>query len=103
MRRLLPCGRAAARLYISILFLTVPLLAARVEIREGHFYVDDNVFYVKAFAYGPGRPHKDRATSYTDTNRRWTEKDFARIKAAHFNTLRTWEPLEPEDLALAQK
>ena len=74
-----------------------------MDIREGRFYVDDKPFYVRAIAYGPWRPHQMPGTSYTDTNRHWTEKDFARIKAAHFNTLRTWEPLEPEDLALAQQ
>ncbi len=29
--------------------------------------------------------------------------DFARMKAAHFNTIRTWEALDPEELALAKE
>ena len=91
------------RFWGLFLLITVPVCAARVDIREGRFYVDDKPFYVRAIAYGPWRPHQMPGTSYTDTNRRWTEKDFARIKAAHFNTIRTWEPLEPEDLALARQ
>jgi len=49
------------------------------------------------------RPHQRPGVSYVDTNRRWTAMDFERIKAAHFNTVRTWDALAPEELALAQK
>ena len=53
--------------------------------------------------YAPWRPHQHPGISYTDTNRHWTELDFERIKAAHFNTIRTWDALDPEELALAKK
>jgi hypothetical protein len=80
-----------------------PSYAARVEIKDGHFYVDGQPFYVKAIAYGPWRPHQRPGTSYAGTNHRWTNMDFARIKAAHFNTVRTWEPLTTEELLLAKQ
>src|SRR5262249_41545833 len=41
--------------------------------------------------------------SYAQTNKRLIEMDFKRIKAAHFNTLRTWDALEPSELELAKK
>ena len=87
---------------IIFLFLAVPVFAAHVDIREGRFYVDGRPFYVKAVAYGPWRPHQMPGTSYTDTDRSWMQNDFARIKAAHFNTIRTWEALDTEELALAR-
>jgi len=46
---------------------------------------------------------KSPASPTRRTNRRWTELDFRRIKAAHFNTIRTWDALAPEELALAKK
>ena len=90
---------------IFSLFLLLPALsqAARVEIREGRFYVDNEPFYVRAVGYAPWRPHQHPGISYTGTNRRWTKMDFQRMKAAHFNTVRTWDALDPEDLALAKR
>lgn len=86
---------------LFLLFAAMPAFAAHVEIREGRFFVDDKPFYVKAVAYGPWRPHQAPGTSYTDTDRAWMDHDFARIEAAHFNTIRTWEALDAEALALA--
>ena len=77
--------------------------AARSEIRNGQFYVDGEPFYVAGVGYYSLRPHQQPGVSYAETNKRWTEMDFKRIKAAHFNTIRTWDALEPSELALAQK
>ena len=87
------------------LFLLLPSLlhASRVEIRDGRFYVDGEPFYVRAVGYAPWRPHQRPGVSYTDTNRPWTKMDFERMKAAHFNTIRTWDALDPEELALAKE
>jgi hypothetical protein len=74
-----------------------------VEIRDGRFYVDGSPFYIRGIGYAPWRPHQHPGVSYTSTNRRWTKMDFERMKAAHFNTVRTWDALEPEDLALAKE
>ena len=75
----------------------------RVEIRDGRFFVDGSPFYVRGVGYAPWRPHQHPGVSYTGTNHRWTKMDFERMKAAHFNTVRTWDALEPEDLALAKE
>src|SRR4029077_8016549 len=85
-----------------VLRFAFPLSAARVEIREGRFYVDGEPFYVRGVGYAPWRPHQHPGVSYTDTNRRWTKMDFERMKAAHFNTIRTWDALDAEELALAK-
>jgi hypothetical protein len=77
--------------------------AQRSEIRNGHFYVDGELFYVRGIGYAPWRPHQHPGLSYVDTNRRWTEMDLERIKAAHFNTVRTWDALDPDVLSMAQK
>jgi hypothetical protein len=77
--------------------------AARSEIRNGQFYVDGEPFYVVGVGYNSLRPHQQPGVSYAETNKRWTEMDFKRIKAAHFNTIRTWDALEPSELALAKK
>lgn len=89
-------------LLLSLTTYHLPLEAARVEIREGRFYVDGEPFFVRGVGYAPWRPHQRPGVSYTDTNRRWTKMDFERIKAAHFNTVRTWDALDPEDLTLAK-
>jgi len=98
-------GRMRARIALGFLLsLAMPLFASsRSEIRDGRWYVDGEPFYIKAVGYAPWRPHQHPGISYTDTNRHWTELDFERIKAAHFNTVRTWDALDPEELALAKK
>jgi hypothetical protein len=90
---------------MSIVLLLIVSLshAARVEIREGRFYVDGSPFYVRGVGYAPWRPHQHPGMSYTGTNHRWTKMDFERMKAAHFNTVRTWDALESEDLFLAKE
>jgi hypothetical protein len=77
--------------------------AGRVEIRNGQFYVDGEPFYVVGVGYNSLRPHQNPGVSYAETNRHWTDLDFRRIKAAHFNTVRTWDALAPDELALAKK
>src|SRR5437879_10619191 len=77
--------------------------AARVEIRDGRFYVDGEPFWIRGVGYAPWRPHQHPGMSYAGTNYRWTKMDFERIKAAHFNTVRTWETLAPEELELAKQ
>src|SRR5258706_4472905 len=90
------------KLVAGLSFMAIPLLATRVEIRGGRFYVDNEPFYVRGVGYAPWRPHQHPGVSYTNTNRRWTQMDFERMKAAHFNTVRTWDALDPEELALAK-
>src|SRR5690242_16750599 len=90
--------------FIPLITYHVPhLFAARSEIRNGQFYVDGEPFYVVGVGYYSLRPHQQPGVSYAQTNRRWMEMDFKRIKAAHFNTVRTWDALEPSELELAKK
>jgi hypothetical protein len=90
-------------LWFLIFGICAPVRAARVEIRDGQFRVDGEPFYVVGVGYNSLRPHQKPGTSYAQTNARWMEMDFRRIKAAHFNTIRTWDALEPSELALAKK
>ncbi len=87
---------------LLLLGLATPLFASRVQIKEGRFYVDGEPFYVRAVGYAPWRPHQHPGISYADTNWNWTQMDFERIKAAHFNTIRTWNALDPDVLSLAK-
>ncbi len=77
--------------------------ASRVEIHEGQFYVDGEPFHVKAVGYNSLRPHQRPGATYTGVNYKWMDADFERIKAAHFNTIRTWDALAPGELELAKK
>jgi hypothetical protein len=91
------------RLSLLLLLITSSAFAtSRVEIRDGRFYVDGQPFYIRGVGYAPWRPHQKPGVSYTATNYRWTKMDFERMKAANFNTVRTWDALEAEDLALAK-
>ena len=87
----------------SFYLLPCALSAARVEIRNSQFYVDGEPFYVVGVGYNSLRPHQSPGVSYAETNRHWTDLDFRRIKAAHFNTIRTWDDLAPSELALANR
>lgn len=77
--------------------------ASRVEIRNKQFYVDGEPFYVRAVGYSGLRPHQRPDASYTSVNHTLIENDFARIRAAHFNTLRSFDALSREELEMAQK
>lgn len=99
-------GCLTVLLFTTVNFITVNgqlAQAARTEIRDGRFYVDNEPFYIRGVGYAPWRPHQHPGVSYTDTNRHWTEDDFERMKTAHFNTVRSWDALDPEELELAGK
>ena len=75
--------------------------ARRVEIRGEWLYVDGEPFLVKGIGYSPYRPGQ---VPWKDTvDPAVMERDFERIAAAGFNTLRTWAPLGDEALALAKR
>ncbi len=75
--------------------------ARRVDVRGEWFYVDGEAFLIKGIGYSPYRPGqvpwKDRVDPAV------MERDFQQIAAAGFNTIRTWSPLSPEALALADR
>ncbi|MBI4597240.1 MAG: hypothetical protein HY737_02420 [Candidatus Omnitrophica bacterium] len=73
----------------------------RVDIRGDWFYVDGEPFLVKGVGYAPVRPGQVPWSASPDL--RLMDRDFQRIAAAGFNTIRTWRPLPPEALELADQ
>jgi beta-glucuronidase len=78
-----------------------PGTRSRVEVRGEWLYVGGEPFLVKGIGYSPYRPGqvpwRDRLDPAV------VERDFQRIAAAGFNTIRTWSPLPPEILTLADR
>lgn len=76
-------------------------IPARCEVRDGWLYRGGEKFLVKGVGYDPARPGElpwARERSHT-----LLDDDFAAIRAAGFNTLRTWEPLTLAELDAAQQ
>ena len=73
--------------------------AGGVEVRGEQLYVDGERFLVKGVGYAPYRP--GQTPWNTTVSLETLAGDFARIRQAGFNTIRTWRPLSPEALALA--
>jgi len=103
-------GKIGWKLLLSLTcFLPIGLQAAEesiesppsVEIRGNWFYVDGEKFLIKGIGYSPWRPHELPWKDPIPQKR--MRHDFERIRAAGFNTLRTWTPLSPEALQLARQ
>ncbi len=75
--------------------------SSRIELRGEWFYVDGEPFLIKGIGYSPSRPGQVPWKSEQDLA--VMERDFQRITAAGFNTIRTWSPLAPEALSLAER
>jgi hypothetical protein len=73
----------------------------KVALRDGLFYVDGAPLFIKAVGWDPARPGELPWTRHFDTA--IVDSDFARMAQAGFNTIRSWAPLRPEELALAAK
>lgn len=73
----------------------------RIEIRGEWFYVNGEAFLVKGVGYSPSRPGQLPWTSTLSPD--VMAEDFAKIREAGFNTIRTWAPLSREQLALARQ
>ena len=72
--------------------------ARNVDVKDGMFYADGEPLVVRAVGWDPVRPGElpwERAFRRDEL-----ADDLARIKAAGFNTVRTWAALSPEELAL---
>ncbi len=78
-------------------------LSSQTErIRDGHFYVDGQRFFVKGIGYETHtRPGQVPWVYRFD--RALVELDLQRIKTAGFNTIRTWGALSEEELKLVQQ
>ena len=75
--------------------------AFRVELRGEWLYVDGEPFLVKGVGYSPSRP--GQLPWIHPVSLEAMASDFAKIREAGFNTLRTWAPFSPEQLALAKR
>jgi exo-beta-1,3-glucanase (GH17 family) len=78
-----------------------PSAQSRFEVRGGWIYRDGEKFLVKGVGWDPTRPGE-----LPWTRRRapeLIEEDFARIRAARFNTIRSWEVLSAVELAAAER
>jgi hypothetical protein len=71
----------------------------RVSVQGDWIYVDGERFFVKGVGYSPGYPQElPWKRTYNEPRLR---KDFEMIKAAGFNTIRTWSPMTPQEIDLA--
>ncbi|HBH97889.1 MAG TPA: hypothetical protein DDX89_08975 [Candidatus Omnitrophica bacterium] len=70
-----------------------------MEIRGEWILVDGEPFLVKGVGYSPYRPGQRPPKSPVSLE--VMASDFQRIREGGFNTIRTWAPLSPEQLALA--
>ena len=72
-----------------------------LAVRDGWFWVDGERFFVASVGWDSVRPGElpwERTFRPAEL-----EQDLARIRAAGFNTVRTWAPLGPEELALVAR
>ncbi len=100
---------AALGVYVGLIFalawryalLPETTRGARVEVRDGWLYRDGEKLLLKAVGYDPARPGE--LPWARERSRALLDDDFARIRAAGFNTIRTWEPLTREDLSTARR
>ncbi len=96
-----------------LLFLFIGLLAPNfseaatvtfndgIELRGDKIYLNGEEFFIFAVGYAPWRPGQWPGKDKVDLA--LVEEDFRRIKDAGFNAIRTWDALQPEELALAEK
>lgn len=73
----------------------------RADIRGAWFYRNDEKYLIKAVGYDPTRPGELPWTRKQPAS--LVDSDFARIRAAGFNTIRTWEVLSRDDLDAAAR
>ena len=73
----------------------------RIEIRGDWFFRNGEKFLVKGVGYDPTRPGELPWARHHSSA--LLESDFARIRAAGFNTIRTWEALSRDELDEAQR
>ena len=91
----------ALTIFLLFLLISSSASAADFEIRGDKFYLKGQPFFINAVGYAPWRPGQWPGTDSVSIG--VIDYDFNLIKKAGFNTIRTWEALEPEELKLAQK
>jgi hypothetical protein len=89
-------------LFLAFLTLCPPLsAAAETSLRDGRFFVDGKPFFVTGIGYEAGSRPGELPWSRPFAPAMW-KRDLPKLRAAGFNTLRTWSPLKDEELALVQ-
>ncbi|MBN2143066.1 MAG: hypothetical protein JW774_00435 [Candidatus Aureabacteria bacterium] len=96
-------------LYIMVFFLILGVIrpleikaeSASIKVKKDWFIVNGERFLIKGIGYSNCRPHEQPNTKRIDLEQE--RKEFAIIKAAGFNTLRTWKPMTLEELKLANE
>jgi hypothetical protein len=81
--------------------LTAAQRLPRAEVREGTLYRLGEKFAVKGVGWD--RPLPPDTPWHASPDPVLAERDFQRIRAAGFNTIRTWRPLPPQDLVAAER
>lgn len=74
-----------------------------IRVKGKNIYVDGKKFYIKAVAYGYAYPGMNPDGTDAHADIALFEKDFQMIKEAGINTIRTYKPLPPKVLDLAEK
>jgi hypothetical protein len=73
----------------------------RSSVKGDWLYVDGEKFFVKGIGYSPAYPGVlPWKRTFDEASMR---RDFAFIKAAGFNTIRTWNPLSPQEIDIARE
>ena len=75
--------------------------AADVSLKDGRFLVDGKPFFIVGVGYEAGSRPGSFPWSRRFEPAVW-KRDLPAIRAARFNTLRTWSPLTDDELALVQ-
>jgi hypothetical protein len=82
--------------------LAAAATSAKIEIKDGWYYLDGHKFFVNAIGYEPGalpgeHPYEKRVSDLAVMR-----QDLVRIKAAGFNGVRTWAEMTEDELKLVQ-
>jgi len=93
---------------IMLIFLS-PLCAGemfpKIRLRDGKFYAGKEELHLVTMGYNPLRPGQgdEHLQILTEENVQWIDLDLERIKAAGFNSIRTWHMQNEKVQELARK
>ena len=91
-----------ALLVCCVTALAAPAPRAKIEIKDGWYYLDGHKFFVNAIGYEPGARPGEHPYEHRVTDLAVTRQDLENIKAAGFNGIRTWSEMTEDELKLVQ-
>jgi hypothetical protein len=102
MKSFLHCCILLAFPACCVTALAAPAPKAKIELKDGWYYIGGHKFFVNAIGYEPGArpgedPKKQRVPNLPEMR-----QDLKNIKAAGFNGIRTWSALTEDELKLVQ-